>query len=370
MRFLGSRYLLFLVLAILAIEILIRIGAYEPIASPDSHAGITVKLKRAVSAFGKEKINVVTMGDSRAVQGFDNRLIYTGAKKFGLNHVRLSMPGSHFLTFETLAAWSVADLPALRGIVLAVSPDIFGKLGNGAYELSEVLPLRNSTSIRAMMHHVPFKRSDLRTYTPFYSVAGYRTDIQQLLAAPRDRLKSVRQSRQESPLSFLAYDARESSDICAVATSDPAACLQELQRRGAEIPEKARAGLSSLCQGAMRKRKIRAPGSDEQELIREWTAFLRGLSRKVRVMVVLLPDHSEFVEHMYPPNAAYVANAVLGALDREGAIRLVDLSDLIVRQPAAECRFFMDGRHLNSQGKQVLTGALLPELEKFWRQMD
>ncbi len=66
MKFLRSRYLLFLFLVIAAIEVAVRMGAYEPFASPDSPAGITIKLKGAVHAFGEKNVNVVTFGDSDA----------------------------------------------------------------------------------------------------------------------------------------------------------------------------------------------------------------------------------------------------------------------------------------------------------------
>ena len=370
MKFLRSSHVLVLLLAILSIEVVVRLGAYEPFAEPDSHSGITIKLKTAVQAFGKEKVNVVTLGDSRAAQGLDNQLIFDAARPYGLNHVRLSMPGSHFLTFKTLAAWTTEKLPGLRGIVLAVSPDILGRVGSGPYELAEVLPLRNETSISEMLHHVPFNRSDLRTYTPFYSLAGYRDDIKELLADPGRRWREISKYNTLSPISFLAYNAQEPSDLCAIASADPQQCLDELQQVRSDVPEKARRGLKILCEAAIQKRPRIHPGQAEEDLIKEWKVFLEDLSRKVRVMVVLLPDHSLFVEHLYAPNATYVTNAVMGELKGEGVIDLVDLRDLVVDQEERECSFYSDARHLNSRGKQLLTSALLPELEKFWRQLE
>ncbi len=168
-------------------------------------------------------------------------------------------------------------------------------------------------------------------------------------------------------MNFLTFNGEQTTDICAVPTDDPPACLDELERVRADTPAKAWAALNTLCKAAVREHKAQAPGQAEEALAREWTAFLEKLSRKVRVMVVLLPDHSLFKEHLYAPNALYVSNKVLGELVRKGMIDLVDLNGLIERQNDRECNYFMDARHLNNKGKQVFTQALLPELDKFWQ---
>jgi len=371
MRFLRSGHLVALVLTLLAIEAAMRLGAYEPVASPASHSGVTIKLKNAMRSYGREKVDAVTLGDSRAVQGLDNRLIFEASRAAGINHLRMSMPGSHMLTLKALGAWSVSELPSLKGIVLALSTDDFGRLGSGPYELAKVLPLRNSITVREMLHHVPFKRSDLRTYAPFYSIAGYRDDIKDLLAHPELRLKAIIRRNQTPPLSLLAYNAKAASDICAVSTSDPAACLAQLPGLRGEIPDRAWNGLNILCGSAAQdKETVTAPGKAAQELIKDWTDFLRNLAGEVRVMVVLLPDHSLFMSHLYPPNAGYIAHAVLSGLQREGVIEVVDMRALMVGQARPECSFYMDARHLNNQGKQRLTRELLPHLKEFWAHLD
>jgi hypothetical protein len=222
-----------------------------------------------------------------------------------------------------------------------------------------------------MLHHVPLRRSDLRTYAPFYSIAGYRDDIKDLLAHPELRLKAIIRRNKTSPLSLLAYNAKVASDICSVSTSDPAACLAKLPDLRGEIPDRAWNGLNILCSAATHdKSTVIAPGQVAQELIKEWAAFLQNLAHKARVMVVLLPDHSLFMTHLYPPNADYIAHAVLSGLQREGVIEVVDMRALMVGQPRPECSFYMDARHLNNQGKQRLTRALLPHLKEFWAHLD
>ena len=86
--------------------------------------------------------------------------------------------------------------------------------------------------------------------------------------------------------------------------------------------------MNTLCKAAIKNPSALAPSPAEDALIEEWTVFLESLSRKVRVMVVMLPDHSLFKEQLYSPNALYVANKVLGELDLTGVIDLVDLNRL------------------------------------------
>jgi hypothetical protein len=369
MKFLRSRYMLFLLLAILVIEIMFRVGLYEPLVSPYSHSGTTITLKRKVETFGKEKVNVVTFGDSRAAQGMDNQVIYKSARKHGLYHMKLAMPGSHFLTFKALAAWSLDELTGLKGVVFAISPGNFGGLGNGTYELAKVLPLRNETSVLEMFRHVPLNRSDIRTYTPLFSVAGYRDDIKDLLTNPGERLQAVRRRNERSAYNFLTYTGGETTDICAISTADPAKCLDELRQPNRDIPKKAQTGLETLCKAAMRKEVKAEPGQAAHELVEEWVFFLEELSLKVRVMVVILPGHSLYQQHLYAPNAMFVINEIVSQLQNKGVVDVVDLHELIVKQDEPECGFYLDALHMNVSGKQVLTQALLPSLNLFWNDL-
>jgi len=369
MKFLRSRYVLVLLLTVLVIEVAIRMGVYEPVVSPASHSGKTITLKMALNKFGKAQVDVLTFGDSRAAYGLNNRMIYEASREHGLNHVRLSMPGSHLLTYKVLANWSLDEISGLQGIVLAVSPESFGNLGNGAYELAKVLPLRNQTSIGEMLHHVPFSRSDVRTYAPFYTVGGYREDIKDLLTNPAMRLQSLRKRNKRDPLYDLAFNGQASSSICYVSTANPVECLEELEHLQADIPQRARTGLEVLCKAAARERKARAPAKREHKLIDEWLVFLEKLSRQVRVMLVILPDHSIRPEHIYQANALYVADAVVAQLRAKGGFDVVDLRNLLTGRDEQECEFYMDAVHLNKKGKHLLTTALIPELEQFWDTM-
>ncbi|MGD9020832.1 MAG: hypothetical protein PVF46_03490 [Lysobacterales bacterium] len=366
MRFLKSRYVLMLLLAIALVEILFRIGLYEPVVSPYSHSGTTITLKRALREFGRDRVQVATFGDSRTSQGLDNERIYEAGREAGLNHLKLSMAGSHFLTYKALASWSLAELEALRGIVIAISPASFAYRGNGAYELAKVMPLRNDISMRVMFEHAPFRRADIRTFAPLFSIAGYREDIKDLLADPAGRLAAVTGRNGRPPLNILAYAGREEADICAVPVDDPAACLQSLQEADTAVGDRARSGLKKLCEAALKGNERSGPSPAAQALANEWVSFLEGLSSRVRVMLVILPEYGPYARHLYHPNSMFVYEDILKRLDEKGVVDVVDLYTVISEQDEPECGFYLDSTHLNLPGKQVVTDALLPALEVFW----
>lgn len=367
MKFLTSRYLLFLFLALIAVELTFRFGLYEPVVSPSSHSGTTILVKRALRAFdGDHQVKVVTLGDSRAGQGLHNKRIYEAGRAFKVEHLKLSMAGSHLMTFKALASWSFDELEGLEGIVIAVSPAAFAWMGNGAYELAKVMPLRNDIPAREMFKHVPFRQSDIRTFAPLFSVAGYRDDIKDLLANPIERIRALQKRDTRTPMSILAYTSTPSYDICYASTDDPDACLRALQESGDELPERARHGLETLCKAALKKKKARKPGPEVEVLVDEWVSFMEQLSKRVRVMLVILPDHSVYRDHQYHPNVAIVGERVLARLNETGYAEVVDLSEVVRGQNSPECGFFMDHVHLNMTGKQLLTDILLPELEVFW----
>jgi len=269
MKFLKSSYLLFLALALLATELVFRFGLYEPLVSPASHSGTMITVKRAVDEFGKDQVNVITFGDSRASQGMDNDRIYRAGQAFGLNHLKLSIAGSHLMTYKALASWSLDEMDNLRGIVIAVTPASFAALGNGAYELAKVMPLRNDIRASEIFKHVPFRQSDIRTFAPLFSVAGYREDIKNLLANPSRRFQEVKHRNSRSPLNILAFTGKDEANICAVPIADPQECLRVLHKDDLVISDRTRTGLEELCEGALRDRKVGAPGKAHPEVVEE-----------------------------------------------------------------------------------------------------
>jgi hypothetical protein len=239
-------------------------------------------------------------------------------------------------------------------------------LGNGAYEAAKVVPLRNDISAREILHHVPFRLADIRTYMPFFALAGYREDIKQLLANPVQRMALVRAHAQRDPMQFLAFSNEDEHDLCVIPMSEPETCRDELTLLGGEVPESTRQALETLCRVASSKKQFPPPGKSEQELAGEWIEFLLDLSARVRLLLVIVPDHSIFQQRIYRTGATYVTGKILETVQSSDTIDLLDVRDLIVKQEDPECRYFGDERHLNERGMEALTGAVLPELRKFW----
>ena len=94
MNKLRSVRLLLPILLLAACEAAFRSGCWEPFAAPNSHAGTSVRVKRALAEFSGP-IDFVTLGSSRAVYGLDHQLIAERAASHGYTHANLSMAGAH-----------------------------------------------------------------------------------------------------------------------------------------------------------------------------------------------------------------------------------------------------------------------------------
>ena len=82
LRFLVSRIACILAILLL-METAFRMGAWEPFAKPDSNAGMAIRAKEAVKSIDPERIDFVTVGDSRAVYGIDHERVAARPAKEG-----------------------------------------------------------------------------------------------------------------------------------------------------------------------------------------------------------------------------------------------------------------------------------------------
>ncbi len=209
------RYIKFVipVLVVLLAETLFRLGAWEPIAFPLSHAGTSIRLKRALSDPARE-IDFVTLGSSRPEYGLDHEAITKLALAHGYVHANLSMPGSHWMSIHALTDWLSSHHSEIRGGIIAMSVQDFALAGNGTYELAIVEPFRKFSDYKWIEQHVPFNRGDMATYGVFSSLYLYRDDIQDLLRHPQPRYKKVTFYRRPDAALNLFENVEGKGDMC------------------------------------------------------------------------------------------------------------------------------------------------------------
>lgn len=350
------------------VEIAFQAGLWERLAKPDSHAGTSVRLKRALSDPSVPRIDFVTLGSSRPAFGLDHARIAAAAREHGFVHADLSMPGSHWMTIGILGDWLTRHHPETRSAIIALAIQDFAWPGNGSYELGIVQPFRRIADIPWMERHVAFQRDDVETWGVYSALFAWRQDIQSFVASPSARLKSLRWFARNRGTQVTLFDNPSSQgDMCAIGLGSLAAC-----DRADASTDPALAGLKRQCveiRGAVAgyaTRMNQAPTSDAlaatQTLIRN---ELRDAHWSSPPLVVLMPVPKIWRGDGIQTSSLHEwALHVLKPLADEGRIHVIDATGFFDADPDEGCSAFFDFYHQNAEGRERFTQWLLPHIEQ------
>jgi hypothetical protein len=352
---------------LLLLEAAFRMGAWEPFAKPDSNSGMAIRVKKSVKALGPEKIDFVTIGDSRAVYGIDHERVAALAKSNGFTHIDAAIPGMHWMSAELMLRWLKEQAPNLKGAVIATNVTAFNYNGNGDYELGIAVPLASLKDVNWMSLHVPFERGNLATYGSYSTLFQYRADIADLLKHPTARIKNLARDRQALNGGAALFQAQKiSHNICAVPTDTIKSC--------------AAAPLSDSNAGLVNSCKSFIPLSENQADFRQFDDHMRwphlALVKKIRQkqlsslgftkppLVVLMPVPRVWRNELLPKGGEAWVHSILQPLADQGVIKLVEYTRFFDSYGDSECNAFWDLYHPNAYGQQKLTDSLLPIIEK------
>lgn len=353
---------------LLAIESVFHTRLWERHAQPSSHAGTSVRLKRALRDPVASHIDFVTLGSSRPEYGIDHAAWAARAKERGLVHADLSMPGTHWMTVGVLTRWLAREHPEVRGGIVALSIQDFTNPGNGAYELGIVQPLRTLADTPWIAQHVPFDIHDLSTWGVYSSMAQWRSDIREYLQNPSKRHDSISWYRHNmAPQRSLFGNPESKGDMCAAGLASLSACdLIEA------TSDDANAGLRRQCKELrglaasrpdydklLRDTEVPAPLARARDLVREQ---LREITWREPPVVVLMPVPTLWTRDVLGHGLHEWALHVLQPLADEGRIRVLDATNLLSGD-ADECADFFDFYHQNAAGRDRLDAWLRPRLE-------
>jgi hypothetical protein len=356
------------VFILLLLEVAFRMGVWEPFAKPDSNAGIAIRVKQSVKALGPEKIDFVTIGDSRAVYGIDHERVATLAKSNGLTHINASMPGTHWMSTELMIRWLQAQAPNLKGAIIATNVASFSYNGNGFYELGIATPLASVSDVNWMSLHVPFEQKNLATYGSYLALFQYREDIADLLKNPVARIKNVASSRQQLTGGAPLFQSQKvQANICATPTSSIKTCA------AAPVSE-ANSALIASCKSFVSVSENQVdfrefnnankwPHLAEVKRIRQKQLSSLGMSKPP--LVVLMPIPKVWREELLPKGGEEWTLSILRPLAEQGVIELLDYTQFFDSPYGSDCAAFWDLYHQNADGQQKLTDSLLPQIEKY-----
>jgi hypothetical protein len=355
------------VFILLLLEAAFRMGGWEPFAKADSNAGIAIRVKQSVKALGPEKIDFVTIGDSRAVYGIDHERVSALAKSNGLSHINASVPGMHWMSSELMIRWLQAQAPNLKGAIIATNVTSFSYNGNGFYELGIATPLASVRDVNWMTLHVPFEQKNLATYGSYSALFQYREDIADLLKNPAARIKSVARSRHQLTGGAPLFQAQKiHANTCATPTSSIKACA-------AAPLSVANSALIASCKSFVSASENQVdfrefnnankwPHLAEVKRIRQKQLSSFGLSKPP--LVVLMPIPKIWRDELLPKGGEEWTLSILRPLAEQGVIELVDYTHFFDSPANEDCYAFWDLYHQNAESQKKLTDSLLPLIEK------
>lgn len=366
-----KRYLKFILplIAVACLDLLFQLGAWEPLASPESHAGMSISLKRALDTPAFAHIDLVTLGSSRPVYGIDHEALTRAASARGLVYANLSVPGMHWMSLGVITHWLARHHPEVQGGVIALAVQDFLAPGNGSYELGIAYPFRTFSEIPWMAEHVPFDWHDPATYGLYSGLFEYHEDVQDLVAHPVHRRKLLRWFHARTPQKVLQANADETTGLCSAGISKLSDCAT-MATRDPALAEKL-APQCRVLEGAAKSRDDLSPYQDDRtpppsnlaearDLIR---TQLRGLRWKIPPVIVLMPMHDAWLRDAMPQGAHAWALRVLAPLVADGTIRLLDETDIFNSDSGTDCSAFFDFYHNNVSGRERLMHAIMPSLQ-------
>ena len=367
------RYLKFILplLLVVLIDLLFQFGAWESIASPNSHAGMSIAKKRALLDPEMAHIDFVTLGSSRPVYGIDHALLASTAAAHGKVHANISVAGMHWMSLGIITDWLAVQHPEIQGGIIALSVQDFMGPGNGAYELGIAYPFHRFDQIPWMREHVAFDRNELATYGLYSGLFEYREDIRDLIQHPQQRSKSLKYFHALDAKHVLQTNADETSNICRLQLQHRSDC-EKAATLDAEAAEKLK-GQCAMLPGANQPRgdwRAIVSGAETPSPYLQKTrdliqAQLRRLTWKTPPIIVLMPMHSVWMNDALPQAAHEWALSILKPLQDEGKIRVLDYTDLFNGPDGTDCTAFFDIYHNNVAGRERLMQMLLPSLENF-----
>lgn len=357
------------IVLVLLLEALFEGGVWEPLALPASHAGTSVRLKRALTDPAIPRIDYVTLGSSRPEYGIDHALLADAAKQRGRIHADLTMPGTHWMTIGVLTRWLQREHPEIRGGIVALSIADLANPGNGSYELGIVQPFRQLVDTPWIAEHVPLQSADVATYGTYSALFDWRADIQDFVRHPLARMDPIDWYKANRPASRILFENPESDgDMCAFgidALTDCANVDASTDPKNDGLKRQC-TDLRSIAAGHVdfRSRMQLQPLPEFMRKARDLVqAQLRQTHWPQPPLVVLMPAPRIWTRDVLGPGLHEWALAILQPLADQGHIHLVDATEFFDTDGDSACHLFFDFFHQNSAGRDRFTRWLLPQVK-------
>ncbi|TDR23227.1 hypothetical protein C8D91_0087 [Marinicella litoralis] len=357
--------MIIILLMFLVLELLLRMGVYNPLLKPTSYLGSSYERLAALKDFGLNDIDWITTGDSRIDWGINHEKLRQAQKQRGVNHLRMSFGGADFMVLQSLIDWSIKHMDSLDGVVLGVSEH---KLTNNS-TFTKLYPIAWPFRESLNFERYNIMPADLKRRRHYYGLAvvNYISDIKDFITNPLDRIKELKKAQQQKPVNIFDYNNKLVGDLCAYSLDSPESCIQTAKQLMNKKPIPS--GFKSpvrLCGAPNAKLRINsnrttAPIKDKRRLINGWRSLIRGvLNKDKKLLFVLLPDHEMYNYLLKPKNAHQITKQIIAPFKSNPNFMLLDLREFIPQQE--QCKYYNDPLHLNDKGGRLLTKKVIQKL--------
>jgi hypothetical protein len=355
-------------LLLVMIELAFRFGVWEPLATPLSHAGTSIRLKRNLLDPSVARIDYVTLGSSRPEYGIDHKRISDVAKARGFVHANLSMPGTHWMTIGVLTDWLRQHHPEIKGGIIALSSQSLGWPSNGYYELGIVQPFREASEDAWIAAHNPLERDHIESFGSRFALFAWRDDVRDFLVNPISRLRRFRKTSRQPDPERLFENPEMPGDMCAWGLESLTAC--ERLAEATDAPPNLRIQCDQVKNTVAGRPDFEAlaaqtPVPEFKQVTRDLIQRqLRGIRWPAPPVVLLMPTPPIWRNDAHGEGLQKWALSILGPLDKEGTIRLIDATRFFDADAKGGCEDFGDFYHQNARGRQVFSDWLLTRLDE------
>src|SRR5690606_3182738 len=216
--------LIIITIILVTVELLLRLNLYNGFVKPDSYLGNSFERVKALNNFGKDKIQWITVGDSRVDWGIDHKKLRHIRKENGINHLRMSFRGASFMAIQATIDWSIENMDSLEGVLVGVSEDkishrhSYNELYNIAWPFKNYLNFHDYNSILI----------DKKQWRFYYSLAlvTFYKDIKNFISNPVDRYMEIKKFGSKETAKVFDYKRANSSNLCSFRLDSIESCIK------------------------------------------------------------------------------------------------------------------------------------------------
>jgi hypothetical protein len=355
--------IILLIVTAIVLEIFFRSGLYNRFLEPNSLMGNSYNQISVIKKFGFNKVDWVTLGDSKTDWGIDHGALKDAQKKNNTNHFRFSLAGANFMSLQSGAEWSLDYFKNLKGIMVGMYEHEFVRYSNSSKEYKITWPFK---------YYLDFDRFDYFNNSNFKidviqksALYNYFPDLQDLLTNPVGRLKMIETAGRRWELS-INFVRKSNRDLCEFDISNLASCVAMAnQFKGKAIP----GGFGTAVKNCRRKtsknrlknKKWLTDSINLNPHLKNWTyLFDKILEKDKKLTLLLLPEY-EYFEYMGKPSNAYkLVDKLILKYSGNSNFELIDLRYLFNKNN--ECNYYSDTLHFNSKGVKKVTEAIISKL--------